>query len=385
MKSIPYSRQHINEYDIRAVTDVLKSDFLTCGPAIAEFENSIKNFCGAQNAVAIANGTAALHIALLALDVGEGDIVWTSPISFVASANCALYVKANIDFVDCDISTGNMDINLLEEKLKQAAQKSKLPKALVIVHFTGRTCDMEKVNALAKQYEFFVIEDAAHALGAKYKDGSYVGNCKYSDATTFSFHPVKSIAAGEGGMITTKDAKLAERMRLFLSHGITRNEALMEGDSQGAWYYQQLTLGYNFRITDIQCALGNSQVKRLQEFIDARKSLASNYNKALQNLSLDLPEYDENSAWHLYIIQIKEETKISRLELFNYLRDSNIGVNVHYIPIHTQPYYRRLGFKEGDFPAAENFYARAISIPLFPALTKEEQDYVIQKLQGALL
>lgn len=378
---IPYSRQDINEDDIKAAVEVLRSDFVTCGPAIGRFEQAVKDYTKAANAVAISNGTTALHVSLQALGVGEGDIVWTSPISFVASANCALYVGAKVDFVDVDIATGNMDIAKLEEKLILAKAQNKLPKAVVIVHFSGRALDMPKIATLANTYGFFIIEDSAHALGASYADGSKVGSGQYSDATTFSFHPVKSIATGEGGMIMAKDSALAEKMRLFLAHGITRNEKLMKNQSHGAWYYEQIELGHNFRITDIQCALGASQMQRLDHFMKKRREIAEKYNEKLKNLPLDLPPMDKNSAWHLYVIRLTKEAKTSRRELFDGLRAAGIGVNVHYIPIHTQPYYTELGFKKGDFPVAEEFYEQAISIPVFPLLNNEQQDYVVEKIR----
>lgn len=384
MRNIPYSRQDISEGDIEAMADILRSDFLTTGPTVGKFEDSVKDFCKAKHAVALSNGTAALHICMLALNVGKGDIVWTSPMSFVASANCALYVGATVDFVDCNLQTGNMDIVALGEKLEDAEKNNRLPKAVVVVHFSGRVCAMEEIHALSKKYNFAIVEDSAHALGAYYKDGTPVGSGKYSDITTFSFHPVKAIATGEGGMCATNNDSLAERMRIFLSHGITRNPDLMENKPHGPWYYEQRELGFNYRITDIQCALGVSQMSRLQEFINSRLRLAKNYNEALQGLSLILPEIDENSGWHLYVIQLDDNAKISRLELFEKLRSFGIGVNVHYIPIHTQPYYEKLGFASGDFPNAEKFYSRAISIPLFPTLKQEEQNYVIEKLKEFL-
>jgi len=382
MKFIPYSRQHINEDDIKAVEEVLRSDFLTTGPMIGKFEESVKNYCGAKHGVALSNGTAALHVALLALGVGEGDIVWTSPISFVASANCALYVGADIDFVDVDIKTGNICLNSLETKLEQAKKQNKLPKAIVIVHFSGRAIDIKAVKKLSDKYGFYTIEDSAHALGGAYENGDKVGSGKYSDATTFSFHPVKSIATGEGGMIMTNNDDLAAKMRLLVCHGITRNEPQMEWESEGAWYYQQVDLGYNYRMTDIQCALGLSQMKRLDEFMKKRNEQAVKYKELLAGLPLDLPAPDANSSWHIYVLQLADPSK--RKEFFDYLRAANIGVNVHYIPIHLQPYYKKLGFKAGEFPAAEEFYARGISIPLFPELTGDEQEYIVEKIRGFL-
>lgn len=385
MRYIPYSRQDINEEDIKTVTEVLLSDYITTGPSIEEFEQSIKNYCRAENAVAISSATAGLHVCLLALGIGKGDIVWTSPISFVASSNAALYVGADVDFVDVDPLTGNMDIEKLSEKLSEAERRENLPDVLIVVHFSGRTCDMQAIAELSKRYGFAVLEDAAHALGAKYQDDSPVGNGKYSDATIFSFHPVKSIATGEGGMITTNNKELAERMRLFRSHGITRDISMMQNESHGAWYYEQLHLGLNYRMTDIQAALGVSQMKRLNHFIQQRNNLAGRYSTLLKDLPLILPPEDDNSAWHIYVIHVAQSAKISRKELFDKLRNEGIGVNVHYIPIHLQPYYKKLGFKYGDFPNAEDFYSRAISIPLFPSLKESEQDFVAEKLAEFLV
>lgn len=384
MHNIPYSRQNINEDDIEAVARVLRSDFITQGPSIALFEETVKRFCGATNAVAVTNGTAALHVILQALGIGKGDMVWTSPISFVSSANCALYVGADVDFVDCDPVTANMDVAALEAKLQQSEKNGTLPKALIPVHFSGRACDMQAIAALAKHYGFAVIEDAAHALGGHYDNGEPIGNGAYSDAVIFSFHPVKSIATGEGGMVVSNNAELAQKVSMLRTFCITRDPNLIEGESDGPWYYQQLGLGFNYRMTDIQATLGASQMQRLEGFIARRRSLAARYEKILSALPLTLPPASDKSAWHLYVIGLKSSCKVSRREVFEFLRAANIGCNVHYIPIHTQPFYRKLGFKPGDFPNAEDFYSRAISIPLFPGLTEEEQDYVADKLGEVL-
>ncbi|MCE3232168.1 MAG: synthase [Rickettsiaceae bacterium] len=383
MQNIPYSRQDISEEDIAAVASVLRSNFLTQGPAIEQFETSVKQFCDARNAIAVSNGTTALHLVLLALGIGKGDFVWTSPISFVASSNCALYVGASIDFVDCNPSTANIDIDKLTEKLEQSEKNGQLPKALIVVHFSGRTCDMEAISKLSKQYKFAVIEDSAHALGASYKNNKHVGSGQYSVATTFSFHPVKSIATGEGGMIMTEDNALAEKLRLLRTHGITRDKSLMQNDPHGAWYYEQIDLGFNYRITDIQSALGTSQMKRLTQFISRRRQLAERYTELLSGLPLLLPPADNSSAWHIYVIQLTKTDL--RKEIFDKLRAAGIGVNVHYIPIHLQPYYSKLGFKPGDFPNAEKYYSGAISIPLFSSMKDQEQDYVVQTIKNSLV
>jgi UDP-4-amino-4,6-dideoxy-N-acetyl-beta-L-altrosamine transaminase len=384
MNNIPYSRQDIDNDDISAVIKVLKSDFLTTGPVIEEFEESVKSFCSVKHAVAVSNGTAALHLALLSLGVGKGDIVWTCPISFVASANCALYVGADIDFVDCDPLTGNMDINLLIKKLEKAKLLGKLPKVIIAVHFSGMACDIKMIAKLAQLYDFKIVEDAAHALGAAYEDGAKVGSGIYSDFTTLSFHPVKSITTGEGGMLVTENMELADKARLLRTHGISRDNNKMHNDSHGPWYYEQLDLGFNYRITDIQSALGVSQMKRLPLFINRRQQIVARYSNELKNLPLILPKMSNDSAWHLYVIQLSNLAKISRADLFNKLRQSGVGVNVHYIPIHTQPFYKNIGFKEGDFPNSELFYSRAISLPVFQSMEDAQQDYVIEKLQEFL-
>jgi len=381
MHNIPYGRQNINSDDIAAVVAVLHSPYLTQGPAISHFEEAIRGYCGSKYAVALSSGTAALHIAMMALDIGKGDCVWTCPMSFVASSNCALYVGASIDFVDCEQSTGNIDIAALHAKLKEAEGAERLPKAIVVIHFSGRTCNMEEIHKLSKHYGFKVIEDAAHALGASYISGEKVGCNKYADITMLSFHPVKSITTGEGGVLTTNNHEIAERIAMLRTHGITRDEDKMQGESHGAWYYEQIELGYHYRMTDIQAALGRSQLRRLDDFIVKRRTIAAHYHNSLAGMQITLPQLDANSAWHLYVIHVDDK---KRRHVFDYMRESGIGVNVHYIPIHTQPYYAKLGFKQGNFPNAEKFYAGAISLPIFPTLQEDEQEYVIEKLQEAL-
>ncbi len=380
MKFIPYGRQTISEADIHNVIEVLKSDWLTQGPAIEHFEQAVAKYCGATHGVAVMNATCALHLACLALKVGAGDRVWTSPNTFLASANCARYCGANIDFVDICAKTYNMSVAALEEKLKKAKQANKLPKVVIPVHFAGQSCDMRGIKKLADKYGFKIIEDASHAIGGRYLNEP-IGNCRYSDITIFSFHPVKIMTTGEGGLALTHDKKLADQMRLLRSHGMTRDEALMTHPSQGGWYHEQVDLGFNYRITDIQCALGLSQLKRVDEFVKKRHELAAIYTQNLKDLPLVLPYQDPHtySAFHLYVIQTT-----ARKRVFDYLKNANIGVNVHYIPVHLQPYYRQLGFKERDFPVAEAYYHQAITLPLYTGLSLAEQDYVVTKLQEGL-
>jgi len=378
---IPYGRQDISEADIQAVVDVLRSDWLTQGPTIPRFEQAIAEYCGAGHAVAVSNATGALHIACLALGVGPGDIVWTVPNTFVASANCALYCGANIDFVDIDARTYNMSVDALREKLEQAELAGELPKVVIPVHFAGQSCEMREIHTLAKQYGFRIIEDASHAIGGKYL-GKPVGNCQYSDIAIFSFHPVKIITSAEGGMALTNDSGLAERLRLFRSHGITRDENLMQGTSEGAWYYEQLELGYNYRMTDMQAALGLSQFSRLDEFCESRRQIFLRYECALKDFPIVLPwqHPDTSSALHLFPIQCPIDK--DRGQVFSALRKAGVGVNVHYLPVHTQPYYRKLGFKPGDFPQAEKFYARAISLPMYSAMPAESLRHVINAVSA---
>ena len=384
MAYIPYGRQSISEDDVRAVAEVLRSDFLTQGPAVPEFEAAAMSHCGASHAVATNSATSALHLACLALGVGKGDVVWTSPVTFVASANCVLYCGADIDFVDIDPATLNISVAALAAKLEAAAKAGKkLPKAVIPVHLCGQSCDMAAIQTLSQRYGFRIIEDASHAIGGRYRNGP-VGDCRYSDIAIFSFHPVKIITTGEGGMAVTNDASLAKSMALLRSHGITRDGAEMTGPPEGAWYYQQLALGFNYRMTDIQAALGISQIRKLEEWVARRNALAARYNNAIAELPLILPRphADAYSAWHLYVIQLQDKAPLGRAGLFAALRRDEIGVNVHYIPVHLQPYYQRLGFKPGDFPYAEAYYARAISIPLYSGMSEAEQDRVIARLRA---
>ena len=385
MAEIPYSRQDINDDDIAAVTEVLRSDFITQGPKVGKFEQALCDYCKVENAVVVSSGTAALHLCCAALGVCPSEQVWTTPISFVASANCGRYLGAQIDFVDIDRHSGLIDIAALKTKLERAKVKGCLPKCLVVVHFTGRVCRMKEISELTKVFGVKLIEDAAHALGAQYEDGSPVGNGAYSEATIFSFHPVKSITTAEGGAITTKSASIAEKVQILRSHGITRSKELMSPSSSEPWCYEQQLLGFHYRMTDIQAALGESQIKRLDKFIDKRRVLAQRYFDCLSSLAIALPEPCNQSAWHLYVIQVEPgQDKVERIELFEKLRESGIRTQVHYLPIHLQPYYRDQGFKEGDFPEAEAFYNRALSIPLYPGLSIKEQDRVIETLKQLL-
>lgn len=386
MTFIPYGRQEITQDDIDAVVDVLRSDFITQGPKIPQFEQCVAERCSASHAVAVNSATSALHLACLALDLGPGNWLWTTPVSFVASANCGLYCGAQVDFVDIDPRTYNLSPQALEEKLIEAEKLGKLPKVVVPVHLSGQPCDMEAIHALSGKYGFSIIEDASHAIGGKYK-GEPVGNCKYSDISIFSFHPVKIITTAEGGMALTNNAALAEKMALLRSHGITRDPALMTHDSDGPWYYQQIDLGFNYRMTDLQAALGISQMKKLKEFVGMRHTIVKNYSAGLAELPITTPyqHSDSYSAFHLYVVRLqREKINKSHLQVFADLREQGIGVNLHYIPIHMQPYYQKLGFKEGDFPQAEKYYKEAISLPVFPALDNKMQDKVINSLKRAI-
>lgn len=380
---IPYGRQHITQADIDAVTEVLQSDFLTQGPAVPAFEQRLCDLTTAQHAIAVNSATSALHIACLALGVGPGSRVWTSPISFVASANCARYCGASVDFVDIEPDSGNMAVDKLRQKLELARDNDTLPQVVIPVHLAGASCDMQQIHFLAKEFGFYIIEDASHAVGASYQDEA-VGNCRFSDIAVFSFHPVKIITTAEGGMAMTNNPALADKMRLLRSHGISRDDSLMTEPSHGAWYYQQLQLGFNYRMTDLQAALGLSQSLRLLPIIQKRQLLAANYHRLLAGLPVDLPALDDDniSAWHLFIIRLQD--KSCRDRVFAGLRDAGIGVNVHYIPIHTQPYYQQLGFDWGDFPLAEDFYERIISLPMYPELTGEQQQYIADTLTELL-
>jgi UDP-4-amino-4,6-dideoxy-N-acetyl-beta-L-altrosamine transaminase len=382
---IPYGRQDISEDDIAAVVEVLRSDWLTQGPAIERFEHAVARYCGARYAVAVCNATAALHIACLALDLGKDGLLWTSPNTFVASANCARYCGADVGFVDIDIGTYNLDAGQLAARLAHAAARGEpLPKVVVPVHFAGQSCDMAAIHALAGQYGFAVIEDASHAIGARHA-GAMVGSCAFSDMAVFSFHPVKIVTSGEGGMVLTNRRDLYERLVRLRSHGITRDPALMTGAPEGAWDYQQLELGFNYRMTDMQAALGASQLQRLDTFIARRRHLAARYERLLEGLPLELPRGAQldDSAWHLYVIRVRPGAN-DRGAVFDALRARGIGVNVHYIPVHTQPYYRRLGFGPGDFPVAEQYYREAISLPMYYALGEEQQDAVVAALREVL-
>ena len=380
---ISYGRQWINDDDLAAVADVLKSDWLTQGPAIERFEATLTALTGAQTAVAVCNATAALHIACLALDVGSGDLVWTSPNSFVASANCALYCGADVDFVDIDPISFNMSAASLAAKLEEAERAGRLPKVVIPVHFAGQSCDMLAIHALGQRYGFKIIEDASHGVGGLYHNRA-IGSCAHSDIAVFSFHPVKIITTGEGGAAMTNDPALAEKLRLYRSHGVTREEHLMQGESHGPWYYQQVALGLNYRMTDIQAALGASQMTRIAEFVDLRHAVADQYDAKLAALPVRAPvrEAQGRSALHLYVVQLDDATR--RADVFSAMRHANIGVNVHYIPIHLQPYYMARGFKPGDFPAAEDYYTRAISIPMHPQLSEADIDRVVATLGAAL-
>lgn len=384
---IPYGRQDITQQDIDAVVEVLQSDFLTQGPMVPAFEKSIMDACNAKHAVAVNSATSALHIACIALGLGKGDWLWTTPNTFVASANCGLYCGAQVDFVDIDPRSYNLSVKALEEKLIIAEKEDKLPKVVIPVHFSGQPCDMAAIHDLSQKYGFKIIEDASHAIGGKYK-GEPIGNCRYSDITVFSFHPVKIVTTAEGGMAVTNDPKLAEQLNLLRSHGITRDKGLMTKPADGPWYYQQIELGYNYRMTDMQAALGVSQMQRLDEYVTKRHELAERYNEMLKDLPITLPwqSKDSYSGLHLYVIRLQLD-KISKthLEVFNGMREIGILVNLHYIPVHLQPYYQEMGFKEGNFLEAEKYYKEAISLPMFPTMTEKQQNQVVSSLKGLLV
>ena len=383
---IPYGRHDISEEDVIAVVEALRSDFLTQGPKVPLFEKVVADYCGTKYGVAVNSATSALHIACLALELGEGDWLWTSPNSFVASSNCGLYCGAKVDFVDIDPQTYNLSAKELEKKLIIANKENKLPKVLVTVHFAGQSCDMEMIYELSRKYGFSIIEDASHSIGGQYLDKP-IGGCQYSSITVFSFHPVKIITTAEGGLATTNSKKLAEKMDLFRSHGVTRDRSLMSDKNDGPWYYQQINLGFNYRMTELQAALGISQMKKLDEFVSKRHVLQEKYDTLIDSLPVIKPHQHEDSysALHLYPVQIElNKVNKNRRQIFNELRENGIGVNVHYIPIHTQPYYQQLGFKEGDFPNSEHYYSRAISLPLFHAMTLNQQDEVYNALKSVL-
>ena len=383
---IPYGRQSISEEDIQAVVDVLRSDYLTQGPAVPKFEQAVSSYTGARYAVAVNSGTSALHLACHALGLGKGDWLWTSPITFVASANCGLYCGAQVDFVDIDSVTWNISVDRFHNKLQKAKKENRLPKVVVVVHLCGLPCDMKEIKDLSQEYGFYIIEDACHAIGGKYY-GESIGNCRYSDITVFSFHPLKTITCGEGGMAVTNDSFLAERMEIMRSHGITRNPELMTHAPDGPWYYQQIYLGFNYRMSDLQAALGRKQLKRLDQFVARRHELADRYEELLSELPLQLPHRSEEkySGMHLYVVRVKKgRTYKEHKEIFEILRQRGIGVNLHYIPIYSQPYYQKMGFRKENFPEAENYYNEAISIPLFPDLSEMEQNKVVNALTESL-
>lgn len=384
--TIPYGRQNISDTDINAVVEILRSDFLTQGPAVPAFEESVVNYCGGKYAVAVNSATSALHIACLALGVGKGDVVWTSPITFVASANCALYCGATIDFVDIDSRTYNMSVERLREKLAQAEQKGCLPKVVIPVHLCGQPCEMAEIHSLSQRYGFRIIEDASHAIGGRYREEP-VGNGRYSDVTIFSFHPVKIVTTGEGGMAVTNEEALAKSMQRLRSHGITRDAAEMSGNSDGPWYYEQIDLGFNYRMTDLQAALGTSQMQRLDQFVAKRNQIADRYDRLFWDLPVQTPwqHPDSYSGRHLYVIRIREnESSRSHKEVFERMRAGGIGVNLHYIPIYRQPWYQQLGFSAGYCAEAEQYYKEAISLPMYPDLTEEQQEKVVSVLAEAI-
>ena len=384
---MPYGRQDINQADIDAVVAVLRSDFLTQGPAVPAFEKAVADYCGAQHAVAVNSATSALHIACLALGVGEGDSVWITPTTFVASANCALYCGATVDFVDIDPRTYNLSVERLAEKLALAEKTGKLPKVVIPVHLCGQPCDMAGIHALSQQYSFKIIEDASHAIGGKYK-GEPIGNGRYSNITVFSFHPVKIITSGEGGMAVTNDANLAKRLRLLHSHGITSTAADMQSrPAQEIWNYQQIDLGFNYRMTDIQAALGLSQMQRLDEFVTQRHAIAKRYDQRLSDLPIltQWQHEDSYSGYHLYVIRLQlSKINKSHRQVYEALRAEGVLVNLHYIPVYRQPYYEQMGFSAGHCPQAEKYYSEVISIPMYSRLTEVQQDQVVHALMKAL-
>lgn len=383
---IPYGRQDITQADIDAVVSVLESDFLTQGPVVPRFEEAVSVHVGAKHALAVNSATSALHIACIALGLGPGDLLWTSPITFVASANCGLYCGAEVDFVDIDSSTYNLCPKALEAKLLIAEKTGRLPKVVVAVHLCGQPSDMAAIHALGQRFGFKIIEDASHAIGGKYRN-EFIGKCRYSDVTVFSFHPVKIITTAEGGMALTNNDALAAKMALLRSHGITRDVSLMTHDSDGPWYYQQVDLGFNYRMTELQAALGVSQIQRLDTYVARRHELAKRYDKFLKDLPLVTPwqHPDSYSGLHLYVVRLKlEQVGKTHREIFEALQAKGIGVNLHYIPVHTQPYYLQMGFKQGDYPQAEQYYREAISIPMHVNLTEEELQFVSSSLRESI-
>lgn len=383
---IYYGRQSIDTADIQSVVDVLNSDFLTQGPVLEQFEKKVAQYCGAKYAVAVTNATSALHIACRAAGLGKGDVLWTSPITFTASANCGRYCGADVDFVDIDAATYNMSPDELEQKLQQAKAKGRLPKVVVPVHLAGQSCDMRRIQELSVEYGFTILEDASHAIGADYLD-TKVGSCAYSDMAVFSFHPVKIITTGEGGMVLTNNEVLYKKLCLYRSHGITRDAALMTHEADGPWYYQQIDLGYNYRMTELQAALGFSQMDKLDEFVARRRYLVSRYDNLLQDLPMITPHVLEgaNPSWHLYMVRVDfSKLQMNKVQLFAEMKKRGVVLNLHYIPVHTQPYYQDLGFKQGDFPQSEKYYEEIFTLPLYYGLTDEQQDDVVAALRDCL-
>lgn len=383
---IYYGKQNINEDDIKAVESILHSDFLTQGPAIDQFERCVADYCGVKHAVAVTNATSALHIACMTAGLGKGDVLWTSPITFVASANCGRYCGADVDFVDIDSKTYNMSVDALEKKLEEARRNGKLPKVVVPVHLAGQSCDMRRIHELSLEYGFTILEDASHALGADYLNGK-VGSCEFSDMAVFSFHPVKIITTGEGGMVLTNNEELYEKLRLYRSHGITREAPRMTHESDGPWYYQQIELGFNYRMTDIQAALGCSQMQRLDEFVARRRYLAKRYDEMLKDLPLAVPYVMPNAvpSWHIYIVRMDfARVKKSKQKIFEEMKERGIALNLHYIPVHTQPYYEKLGHVPKECPEALRYYEEAITLPLYFGLKDEDQENIVKTLGDVL-
>ena len=377
---IPYGRQEVTDEDLSQVLEVLKSDFLTQGPIVPQFEAKLSEITNASHVTAVSSATSALHIACLALGVGNGDLVWTVPNTFVASANCAMYCGALVDFVDIDPMTANMSVELLKQKLSVAKKSGYLPKVVIPVHLSGEPCDMAAIKQLSEEYDFKIIEDASHAIGGEHQ-GSPIGSCRYSDITVFSFHPVKIVTTGEGGAALTNSTELDQRLKLLRSHGITRDKKLMHYPSDDGWYYEQIDLGFNYRMTDIHAALGLSQLKRLSGYVEKRHQIAANYDKEFENMNVQRPYRNpaNRSALHLYVVQV---CPLQHKRVFHTLREQNIGVNLHYIPVHTQPYYQNLGFAWGDFPYSEDYYRKAISLPIFPSLSVDEQHYIVKTIKA---